>query len=179
MSRPRRLASDPPVYRVCSEAEVVIMTRLAAVLALLASLGCASSQSVGRTSTIYTEKDRLWMATQSAIQDIGGRIVISNRSTGTVVGRLEVEGTPVDLTVSISGSPAPDAPLLDYWDVNVRGSLVGESEPDEEWQRRLRYFEEQVIERINVSVPRPIGRETAERPTKGLLGPASPGQPPG
>jgi len=133
------------------------MRRLAAALVLLACLGCASSQSVGQTTTIYTEKDRLWLAAQSAIQDIGGRIVISNRSTGTVVGRLEVEGTPIDLTVGISGSPAPGATLLGYWDVNVRGSLVGESEPGEEWQRRLRYFEDQVIERVNLSAARPAG----------------------
>ena len=133
------------------------MRRLAAAVALLVCLGCATSQSIGHTTTIYTAKDRLWMAAQSAIHDIGGRIVMSNRTTGTVVGRIEVEGTPVDLTVSISGSPAPGSSTEGYWDVNVRGALVGESQPDEEWKRRLSYFEEQVIERINGAAMRPAG----------------------
>lgn len=133
------------------------MTRLAVSLGLLACLGCATTQTVGQTTTIYADKGRLFLAAQSAIQEMGGRIIMSNRSTGTVVGRLEVEGTPIDLTVDISGSPEPGANNRGYWDVNVRGALVGESAPDEEWQRRLKYFEDQVIEHINMSAARPVG----------------------
>ena len=133
------------------------MGRAIAILGLLASLGCATTQTVGQTATIYSDRDQLWMAAMSAIQDIGGRIVISNRSSGTIVGRIEVEGTPVDLTVSITGSPAGSATQRDYWDVSVRGSLVGGEEVDEEWRRRLTYFEEQVIERISLAGSRPPG----------------------
>lgn len=154
------------------------MTRLAAAVCLLACLGCATSGSIGQSATVYAEKDRLWLAAQSAIQDIGGRIVMSNRTAGTVVGRIEVEGTPINLTVSISGSPELGSSTRGYWDVDVRGSIVGEPEPDEEWQRRLTYFEQQVIDRINAAGFQPTRSGTDERPTRGLLGPATPIQPP-
>ena len=127
------------------------MHRLVAAALIVACLGCATTQSVGTTTTIYTDRDRLWLAAQGALQDIGARIVVSNRSTGTLVGRLDVEGTPIELTVSISGSPAPGERFEGYWDVNVRGALVGDSAPDEEWQRRLTYFEDQVMERVNAA----------------------------
>jgi hypothetical protein len=158
--------------------EARIMMRLAAAVGMLACFGCATSQSVGQSATVYSERDVLFMAAQSAIHDLGGRIVVADRSMGTVVGRMDVEGTPIDLTVSISGSPAPGSASGGYWDVNVRGSLVNESEPDENWQRRLRYFEEQVMDRINVSAVQPPGAGTVERPPQGLLGPASPVRPP-
>lgn len=127
------------------------MSRIAAAVLCVACLGCATTQSVGQTTTMYVAKDRLWLAAQGALKDIGARIVVANQSTGTIVGRLEVEGTPIDLTVGISGSPAPGERLVGYWDVSVRGALLGDSQPTEEWQRRLTYFEDQVIDRINAA----------------------------
>lgn len=124
------------------------MKQIVAALALSVSLSCASSGSVGATASLYAEKTQLWLTAQRAIRDMGGRIVHADEATGTVAGRLDVEGTPVDLNVNISGSPASEPANVDYFDVDVRASLVGDPAPDEEWQRRLRFLADELMDRI-------------------------------
>jgi len=130
------------------------MKPIVAALALAVSLSCASSGSVGATASLYAEKTQLWLAAQRAIRDMGGRIVHADEATGTVAGRLDVEGTPVDLNVTISGSPASEPAIVDYFDVDVRASLVGDPAPDAEWQRRLRFLADELLERISAASPR-------------------------
>jgi len=130
------------------------MKPIVAAVALAVSLSCASSGSVGATASLYAEKTQLWLAAQRAIRDMGGRIVHADEATGTVAGRLDVEGTPVDLNVTISGSPASEPANVDYFDVDVRASLVGDPAPDEEWQRRLRFLADELLERISTASPR-------------------------
>jgi hypothetical protein len=124
---------------------------IAAAVMLALSLSCASSGSVGATASLYAEKTQLWLAAQRAIRDMGARIVHADEATGTVAGRLEIEGTPVDLNVSISGSPAPGSPLQGPWDVTAYTSLAGDPAPDEEWQRRLKFLADELMERIGVA----------------------------
>lgn len=123
-------------------------------LVLAVSLSCASSGSVGTTATIYTEKTQLWLAAQRAIRDMGGKIAHADEATGTVAGRIDVEGTPIDLSVSIWGSPASEPANVDYFDVDVRASLVGDPAPDQEWQRRLKFLANELLERISAASPR-------------------------
>jgi hypothetical protein len=92
---------------------------------------------------------------------MGGRIVHADEATDTVAGRLDVEGTPVDLNVTISGSPAPGSPLEGPWDVTAYASLAGDPAPDEEWQRRLRFLADELLERIRTTSP---GRGPVLRP---------------
>jgi hypothetical protein len=122
-------------------------------LAIAVSLSCASSGSVGATASLYAEKTRIWLAAQRAIRAMGGRIVHADEATGTVAGRLDVEGTPVDLNVTISGSPASEPAIADYFDVDVRASLAGDPAPDEEWQRRLRFLADELLARIRTGSP--------------------------
>jgi len=124
------------------------MRALAAVAAIAISLSCASSESVGTTATVYADKGQLWLAAQAAIKEMGGRIVHADRANGNVAGRLDVEGTPIDVSVSIWGSPASERAAVDYYDVDVRASLAGGSAPDEQWQRRLKYLEGELMDRI-------------------------------
>ena len=133
------------------------MRALAIVVTLALSVSCASTSSVGTTTTVYADKTQLWLAAQVAIRDMGGRIVHADQTTGTVAGRLQVEGTPIDLNVSIAGSPAPESPLEGPWDVTARASLVGDSAPDEEWQRRLKFLTDELIERILAAASTPRG----------------------
>jgi hypothetical protein len=128
--------------------------QIVAALALAVSLSCASSESVGTTASLYAEKTQLWLAAQRAIRDMGGKIVHADEATGTVAGRLDVEGTPVDLNVTISGSPASEPANVDYFDVDVRASLVGDPAPDEEWQRRLEFLSDELMDRITAGASR-------------------------
>ncbi|PWB73302.1 MAG: hypothetical protein C3F15_09745 [Holophagae bacterium] len=124
------------------------MRALAIVVVLGLALACASSGSVGTTSTVYADRTQVWLAAQTAIREMGGRVVHADEASGTVAGRLDVEGTPIDLAVSIWGSPASEAATVDYYDVDVRASLVGASAPSEEWQRRLRFLADELLDRI-------------------------------
>jgi hypothetical protein len=98
---------------------------LAIVVTLALSVSCASTSSVGTTTTVYADKTQLWLAAQRAIREMGGKIVHADEASGTVAGRIDVEGTPIDLSASIWGSPATAGATVDYYDVEVRASLVG------------------------------------------------------
>lgn len=130
------------------------MRAFAILVACVLSLACASSGTVGTTATVYSDRSELWLAAQRAIRDMGGRIVRADEATGTVAGRLDVEGTPVDLNVNISGSPAPESPLEGPWDVTAYASLAGDPAPDEEWQRRLKFLADELLARICTASPR-------------------------
>ena len=131
------------------------MRALALVVALALSVSCASSSSVGTTATVYADKTQLWLAAQRAIREMGGKIVHADEASGTVAGRIDVEGTPIDLSVSIWGSPATAGATVDYYDVDVRASLVGDSEPSEEWQRRLKFLADELMDRITAGASGP------------------------
>ena len=137
------------------------MRALALVVALALSVSCASSSSIGTTTTVYADKTQLWLAAQRAIRDMGGKIVRADESSGTVAGRIDVEGTPIDLSVSIWGSPASAAATVDYYDVDVRASLVGDPAPNEEWQRRLKFLADELMDRISAASP---GRRSGLQP---------------
>ena len=131
------------------------MRALALVIALALSVSCASTSSVGTTTTVYADTTQLWLAAQRAIREMGGKIVRADEASSTVAGRIDVEGTPIDLSVSLWGSPASEATTVDYYDVNVRASLVGDSAPSEEWQRRLKFLADELSERISAAAPEP------------------------
>lgn len=129
------------------------MSRLALVLLVVLSLGCASSgSSVGQTEHFYAHKSQLFMEAENAIIELGGRITVSNQAMGVVAGRFDVEGTPVDLNVDIKGSPSPDAGgrAADF-DVTARASLVGEREPDDDWKRQLEWLTDEYMKILSSS----------------------------
>lgn len=129
------------------------MSKLWAAVLIAASIACASTGSVGQSKTFYAEKNLLLFAAEDAIKAMGGRVSMSNQSMGTVVGRFAVEGTPVQLNVQIAGSPSPDANTIDFFDVSAAASLVGDRDPDEEWRRQLRWFEEEFLRVMSAAVP--------------------------
>ena len=137
------------------------MSRFVLALLLVLSLGCASSgSSIGQTEHFYANKTQLFMDAESAIIQLGGTIITSNQAMGVVVGRFDVEGTPVDLDVDIKGSPSPDAGgrAADF-DLTARASLVGDREPDEDWKRQLEWFTDEYM-KILSSGSRPPGTRT-------------------
>ena len=129
------------------------MRELATVVVLGLALACASSGSVGTTGTVYADRTQLWLAAQTAIREMGGRIVHADEASGTVAGRLDVEGTPIDLSVSLWGSPASEAATVDYFDVDAHAALAGGGDVSEEWQRRLKFLADELLERITAASP--------------------------
>ena len=126
------------------------MRIVAVSIAVALSLSCATG-SIGTSVSLWGDQDQLWLAAQRAIREMGGRIVHADRATGTVAGRLDVEGTPIDLNVSITGSPAPESTADGPWDITVRASVVGDTAPGEEWQRRLEFLSDELMDRITAA----------------------------
>lgn len=142
------------------------MSRFWTTALLVLSLACGSTGSIGQSRTFGADKGLLWHALQDAVTAMGGRITLANETMGTVVGRFNVEGTPVELNVQLKGSPSPDAGRSDYFDVSAAASLIGDREPDEEWKRQLRWFEEEYMRVLSSTLsgaaaasrrPTPIG----------------------
>ena len=131
------------------------MRALALLVALAVSVSCASSSSVGTTTTVYADKTQLWLAAQRAIRDMGGKIVRADEASGTVAGRLDVEGTPIDLSVSLWGSPASEAATVDYFDVDAHAALAGGGDVSEEWQRRLKFLADELLQRVSAAATGP------------------------
>ena len=133
------------------------MSRLCLASMIAFSLACSSSSStIGTTMHFYANESHLFMAAQRAVTDLGGRIIVANESTGTLVGRFNVEGTPVDLNVGLadlptSGTKARNADI----DVTARATLVGDREPDEHWKEQLRWLEEEYLRVLSSSAPSP------------------------
>jgi hypothetical protein len=133
---------------------------------IVVSLACSTSGSLGQSTNYYTDEQQLWMAVQTVIQDLGGRIIMANKDAQTAVGRFDFEGTPVDLSVDISGSPSPDAGQLSDYRVSAAASLVGDREPDEEWKRQLTWLEDQFFDALEpmVQSSRKQGYVPSDRP---------------
>jgi hypothetical protein len=136
------------------------MRRIVTAALLAASIACSTTGSIGQSRTFGADKGMLWFALQDAITAMGGRITLANESMGTVVGRFTVEGTPVELNVQAKGSPSPDAGRFDFFDVSAAASLVGDRDPDEDWRRQLRWFEEEYMRVLESS----LGTAGSRRP---------------
>ncbi len=116
--------------------------RLAGFAALLlTAAGCASSTGGALArDTFYGTQVSLCLAAQSAIRDLGGRVTTSDCDSGILAGRLDVEGTFIQLDVTLIRSPGGDRSQSsgEYIDVSARASVVGLEDPDPAWSDRLR-----------------------------------------
>ncbi len=128
------------------------MRALVLALVLMVSIGCSSSGGSGGSSRVGCEDryDTVFQAAQSAVLRLGGRIVHSSRSSGSILGRLEVDvlGFGVDLSVSLSRLPDHDPRTLEPISVEVRASEPGVSDPDPERAEELHRLEEQYLELV-------------------------------
>ncbi len=122
---------------------------LAAVAALCLALACSSSSpgAAGRTS-VGGGADSIWLAAQAAILDLGGRIVQSNRTVGSIVGRFDLEGRPVRLDVQVLRSPGADTAVDRPTDVSAQASLAAAGTPPPELQEELRQLVDRYLELV-------------------------------
>jgi len=124
------------------------MRSLITIACLAVALGCSSSGSVGTRDTTLANYDVLFMAAQSAVTEMGGRIVMADLTSGVVVGRLDFEGSPVQLSVSLIRTPSSgEGPRsTEYIDISASAAVHGEDDPDEAWKKRLLEIEGEYIQ---------------------------------
>jgi hypothetical protein len=122
-----------------------LMQPLLAAAALVVALplsSCASSSAAGISSrdTLYGTPTELCLAAQSAVRDLAGRLVMADCEAGVVVARVDIEGSQVQLDVSLIRSPGGDRDPRqgEYMDLSARASLPGLEDPGPQWDDRLR-----------------------------------------
>lgn len=62
------------------------MKRLLMLIAFCLSMSCASSGSISEMRMFVQPRSELWTAATVAMDDIGARIIVSNRSSGLLAG---------------------------------------------------------------------------------------------
>jgi hypothetical protein len=94
------------------------------------------------------DEEIVWAAALDAVHLMGARVRVSNRGSGIIVARLNVDalGAGVDLNVSVRT-------LLDGADVQVKASESGASaEAGETRREELRFLEEQYLDLVDQGV---------------------------
>jgi hypothetical protein len=122
------------------------------LLATIAALGCSSSSAptVKDSITGVAERpDILWMSLVGAMRDMGGRVTMEDRSAGTLVGMMDVEGRKVQLDVYLR---TPSRMGSDLTDVDAQASLVGEDDPGSFWTDTLRRILDEYVGRVEQGV---------------------------
>lgn len=118
------------------------------VLATITASACSSSTAytVGDSITgIAEQSDILWMSAVGAVRDIGGRVTREDRSSGTLMGMLDVEGRDVQLDVFLR---TPSRMGSDLTDLDARVSLVGDDDPGSIWTDTLRRILDEYLARV-------------------------------
>jgi hypothetical protein len=119
------------------------MTKRAAWCAPLAGLAilaasCTTAGGVSRRAEYYGTRYEVCIAAQSAIKDLGGRVIIANCEAGSITGRLDVEGATVQLDVTLDRTPGggPNA-AGEYIELSAHASLIDMEEPGQRWLDQL------------------------------------------
>lgn len=124
---------------------------LVAILVLLAA--CASSGRVGERQELYGRYEQIYMSALRAVNQMGGRIVTENRSSGVIVGQLDVDtlGGAVRLNITVDRPPTggdADPRRAEYVTVKVRASEPGGSTDDAEREVELQRLEQQYLQLV-------------------------------
>jgi hypothetical protein len=122
---------------------------LCSALMLISAIGCSSSTN-GTASLRMPCEDRfstLFTASQSAVIRLGGLVVHANRTSGSILGRIEADdfGFGVELTITLSRLPDNVPGTLEPLTVSVRAIEPGVSDPDLYRAEELRKLEEEYL----------------------------------
>lgn len=118
------------------------------VIMLTVAAGCATSDGIptmrqdcqGRFETV-------WIAAQTAVSRVGGRVLSANRASGTILGRLDsdVLGSEIDLNISVTRLPDVQPGTQEPLTVSIRASDRRLEEPDAHRIEELRSLEERYL----------------------------------
>ena len=124
------------------------MRNLVLILALAAAAGCASTHGVPSLRTHCEDSyDTVWVAAQTAVLRLGGSVVSSQRSAGTIHGRLDSDilGAEIDLHITLSRLPDHQPGTLQPVTVTVKASDPRVAEPGPDRAEQLRALEERYL----------------------------------
>ena len=124
-------------------------------LAMVILSACASGGRVGPSRYYPQDKETIWFAALDAVDAIGARIRIENRTSGIIAATLSVDsmGGSIELNISVSSE-------LSGGNVQVKAVDRHASELDEARLEDLKFIEEQYLDFIDINVGR-YGRRGA------------------
>jgi hypothetical protein len=98
--------------------------------------------------------DAVFTAAQSAVIRLGGRVVHASRSSGSILGRIDVDvhGFGVELSITLSRIPDRVPGTQEPIAVMVRATEPGDKDPDPNRARELRQLEKMYLSMVGERV---------------------------
>jgi hypothetical protein len=125
---------------------LVTNCRATCLILPLLCLACASSgTAVSDRTSVYGSHELIWLAAQSAVQDMGGRIVHASNQAGSIAAHLDAEGNTVRLDVTLSKGPGTEGNDDYPVDVSAHASLVGIDDLDPGMREQLERIVEEYL----------------------------------
>jgi len=130
--------------------------------ALLASMSCASSGSISEMRMFIQPRSEVWQAAVVAMDDVGARIVVSNQSSGMLVGDIERGelGGRVRFDVTVRSSAQSQDGSRDGSDLSVGVTFEGGIPDDPYMKVELKELKDQYLDAVerNLMMVRGYGR---------------------
>jgi PAS domain-containing protein len=124
------------------------MRRLVLCVVICAAAGCASTDGIPTLRQDCDDRyDTVWIAAQTAVGRLGGRVVSANSSAGAILGRLDsdVLGTEIDLHINLSRLPDHQPGTQQPVTVTVKAVDTRVTEPDANRIEDLRSLEDRYL----------------------------------
>ena len=129
------------------------MRALNVTLILVLLLGCASSGRVGPSQYFEADEGIIWSAALEAVQAMGAKVVVSNRTSGIIAATMNV--------VEIGGGVRLDISVDDQLrgsEVQVRASLKSSAEAGDAYREELQYLEKQYLDLVDQGISKLMSR---------------------
>jgi len=135
------------------------MKRLLIATAILASMHCASSGSISEMRMFIQPRSEVWEAAVVAMHDIGAKILVSNRSSGMLVGDVTRGefGGGVRLDVTVRSSAQTQDGTRSGSDLSVGVTYQGGLPDDPYLKAELKELKDQFLD-----LPSPRGASSSE-----------------
>jgi hypothetical protein len=115
---------------------------------LCVAAGCASSDGVRTMRQDCQDRfGTVWVAAQTAVSRVGGRVLSANSASGAILGRLDsdVLGTEIDLSINLTRLPDGMPGTQESLTVTVKATDTRVAEPDAYRIEELRSLEERYL----------------------------------
>ena len=124
------------------------MRNVALIFLLCAAAGCATSDGIPTLRQDCQDRyETVWIAAQTAVGKVGGRVVSANSGSGAILGRLDsdVLGTEIDLHINLSRLPDIRPGTQEPLTVTIKATDTRVAEPDAYRIEELRSLEERYL----------------------------------
>jgi len=125
------------------------MRNVTLIILLALAVGCATASDGVPTlrQDCQDRFDTVWVAAQTAVTRVGGRVVSASSSSGSILGRLDsdVLGSEIDLHIQVSRLPDVQPGTQESLTVTVKATDRRVAEPDSHRIDELRSLEERYL----------------------------------